>query len=178
MYNTFKNNDPKRPDHMSTARLLKDLDESEQDIKTTPANPHSTGWETMPLVIKRLTGSYLFKESVWRPRIQSTATLNILLSDRRNMDLPYKDRSLEGECYAGLLCKMVSAACTTPAPKGCGGGCAWLIMLVLSIPVGFVASSGGIVVDGVCTAKKSCDESRDEKLHSDIVGPPVRQKMR
>ncbi len=161
---------------MSTTRLLRNLDQSEQDVKANPINVSSKEWDTMPSNIRRITGTYLLQERVLPEKEQTEKALLSMIVNRRNMDLPYPDRNSEQACYAGFWCKMVDYLCRSGGPDELSA-CLVCISLVLSIPIGLVGSSVGVFVDGGCAIKRSCDEARDEKLHRDIVGPPVRQTM-
>lgn len=160
---------------MTTVRLLKEFNQA-------------AGWGAMPLDIKKITGAYLLKEGVLKGTPLAKEELDILLSDRINIDLPYRPpvEELKESSHPTLYCKLVSYVCSHPpaARDGCLEYLSWATIICICIPVSAVTASIGMCVAGGKAIKKCCENSseevfendledaREEELHRYIIGSP------
>jgi hypothetical protein len=140
-------------------------------------------WSDIPPELKEEIGLLLLKPSIKQPdefleeQITEQQKIDHLLSDRKNMDILYPDRSLD-ERFKYLKMPWIEAYdCFSRSgeigffSRHMGNSCASEVAAISSCPFVLVLSIFGLFVDCGRAVKRKCDDSEDEKLHREIVGP-------
>ncbi len=136
-----------------------------------------TSWENMPDPLKNMMGMYLLKPDI----IDSQSTskeINQALGDRRNVDLPYIDRTKKPYLYcAAMPCLFMIRDLQSLGDAAetshdiCMAAICVTVMFICLCPPTTLLSSIGLFADGVRAAKRNHDEAKDEIFHRKIVGP-------